>query len=268
MCSAGAAKASCAGIAFDINLPMGNSSCVSCGECMVSCPTGALTNKSVVKTVLPGEPVDVDELQQLAYFQKVSGTFLELNKNAVVRRHFKKGEIVCREGEYGSTAFYILEGQAEVFLVDAHGAREDQGGASGFFSRLTSRCLDAARSAAKKKERAPAFPSTPRSICRTTIPSPTLGPGDLFGEMTCMNLYPRSATVRAATDCVMFEMLRNVLDIIQRNKTLQGAARSQLPQTRARRSSAQRAAVRVAHARILSTCCATMSSWCAIPRAT
>jgi CRP-like cAMP-binding protein len=48
----------------------------------------------------------------------------------------------------------------------------------------------------------------------------TLGPGDLFGEMTCMSLYPRSATVRAATDCVMFEMLRNVLDIIQRNKTL------------------------------------------------
>ena len=39
-----------AGIAFDNNLPMGNSSCVSCGECMVSCPTGALTNKSVMKT--------------------------------------------------------------------------------------------------------------------------------------------------------------------------------------------------------------------------
>src|ERR1700735_4339809 len=92
-----------AGIAFDNNLPIGESSCVSCGECMVSCPTGALTNKNVVKTVLPGEPVDVDELQQLDYFKKVSGTFLELNKNAVVRRHFRQGEIVCREGEYGST---------------------------------------------------------------------------------------------------------------------------------------------------------------------
>ena len=80
-----------AGIAFDTNLPMGNSSCVSCGECMVSCPTGALTNKSVVKTVLPGEPMDVEELQQLDYFKKVSGTFLELNKNAVVRRHYRHG---------------------------------------------------------------------------------------------------------------------------------------------------------------------------------
>ena len=51
-------------------------------------------------------------------------------------------------------------------------------------------------------------------------PVATLHPGDLFGEMTCISLYPRSATVRASTDCVMYEMLRNVLDIIQRNKTL------------------------------------------------
>jgi NADH dehydrogenase/NADH:ubiquinone oxidoreductase subunit G len=33
-------------IAFDLNNPMGESSCVSCGECMAVCPTGALTNKS------------------------------------------------------------------------------------------------------------------------------------------------------------------------------------------------------------------------------
>ncbi len=26
---------------------MGQSTCVSCGECMAACPTGALTNKSV-----------------------------------------------------------------------------------------------------------------------------------------------------------------------------------------------------------------------------
>ena len=32
-------------IAFDLNNPMGESSCVSCGECMISCPTDALTFK-------------------------------------------------------------------------------------------------------------------------------------------------------------------------------------------------------------------------------
>ena len=34
-----------------------------------------------------------------------------------------------------------------------------------------------------------------------------------------MSFYPRSATVRAKTDCVMLEMLRNVLDVMQKNKT-------------------------------------------------
>ena len=34
-------------IAFDLNNPMGRSTCVACGECMASCPTGALTNKAL-----------------------------------------------------------------------------------------------------------------------------------------------------------------------------------------------------------------------------
>src|SRR5271165_2012561 len=51
-----------AGIAFDLNEPMGESTCVSCGECMVSCPTGALTNRGVVGTRLEGESVDPEFL--------------------------------------------------------------------------------------------------------------------------------------------------------------------------------------------------------------
>jgi formate dehydrogenase major subunit len=34
-------------IAFDLNDPMGESSCVTCGECVSACPTGALTNKAI-----------------------------------------------------------------------------------------------------------------------------------------------------------------------------------------------------------------------------
>ena len=34
-------------IAFDLNEPMGESSCVTCGECVAACPTGALTNKPI-----------------------------------------------------------------------------------------------------------------------------------------------------------------------------------------------------------------------------
>src|SRR5690349_5824102 len=34
-------------IAFDLNDLMGSTSCVSCGECVAACPTGALTNKPI-----------------------------------------------------------------------------------------------------------------------------------------------------------------------------------------------------------------------------
>ncbi len=209
-----------AGIAFDTNLPMGNSSCVSCGECMVSCPTGALTNKRVVGTELgTGDVVNPEELLDLPIFHNVSGTFLELNQRAIVKRHYKAGEIVCREGDFGSTAFYILEGKVEVYLSSpiAHVKTQDSGG--GFFKRLSS-LLAPRMEDQRAEESTRAFIPIDASVdLPYGSPVAELVPGDLFGEMTCMNYYPRSATVRAKTDCVMLEMLRNVLDILQRNKT-------------------------------------------------
>ncbi len=198
-----------AGIAFDLNLPMGNSSCVSCGECMVSCPTGALTNKGVVDSVLPGDAIDTEVLLRLPYFQEISGTFLNLNRNAVVIRNFKAGDVICREGEYGSTAFYITKGKAAVHINTPMAHVSTKGGATGFFSKLTSYLTsdsDSPRNAGESR-------SAPKPLAM-------LETGDLFGEMTCMSLYPRSATIVAAEDCVMIEMLRNVLDIMLRNKTL------------------------------------------------
>jgi formate dehydrogenase major subunit len=40
-------------IAFDLDDPMGESTCVSCGECMAVCPTGALTNKPLSLPLVP-----------------------------------------------------------------------------------------------------------------------------------------------------------------------------------------------------------------------
>ena len=64
--------------------------------------------------------------------------------------------------------------------------------------------------------------------------------------MTCMSYYPRSATVRAKTDCVMLEMLRNVLDILQRNKTFRAQLERNYRAARARFAPAQRADLRAA----------------------
>ncbi len=40
-------------IAFDLDQPMGKSSCVSCGECAAVCPTGALTDKPLSLPLVP-----------------------------------------------------------------------------------------------------------------------------------------------------------------------------------------------------------------------
>jgi len=207
-----------AGIAFDENLPMGNSTCVSCGECMVSCPTGALVNRKVIGSALAGDPVPTEELKDLPIFENVSGTFLSLNSNAVSKRHFKAGEIICREGDYGSTAFYILDGTCEVFLSSpiAHVSTKAEHG--GFFKRLKSNLTGRAQTSAARSERAFIPIDAPVDLPYAK-PIAELTKDDLFGEMTCMSFYPRSATVRAKTDCTMLEMLRNVLDILQRNKT-------------------------------------------------
>jgi len=209
-----------AGIAFDTNLPMAESSCVSCGECMVSCPTGALTNKRVVGTELgEGEVLDPAELLPLPIFQNVSGTFLELNQKAVVKRHYRAGEIICREGDFGSTAFYILEGKAEVFLASPMAHVQTDGTGRGFFRKLKSMLSPREEHRRSEESDRPFIPIDASVDLPYDRPIAELAPDDLFGEMTCMSYYPRSATVRAKTDCVMLEMLRNVLDILQRNKT-------------------------------------------------
>jgi CRP-like cAMP-binding protein/Fe-S-cluster-containing hydrogenase component 2 len=216
-------KGAATGIAFDNNEPMGESSCVSCGECMVSCPTGALTNKFVTQTAIArtpdSQPVALEELQDLPFFEGVSGTFLSLNRNAVVRRHFKPGEVICREGEYGSTAFYILEGQAKVSIASPIAHVKTKGAVRKFLGKLSSKLTQRQNDAREEETSQHWIHIDAPMDLNYDNPVAMLGPGDLFGEMTCMSLYPRSATVRAETVCTALEMLRNVLDIMQRNKT-------------------------------------------------
>ena len=209
-------------IGFDLDLPMGSSTCVSCGECMVSCPTGALTNKRVVDATLEGERLDPEWILQLPVFKGVSGTFLELNQGAVVKRSIAPGEIICREGEFGSTAFYILEGSVEV-SIDAPIAhvqqRDAAGGASRWFRRIRSTLADRHAHTRSEESARRHIPIDAPVDLPYEKPIAELTAGDLFGEMTCMSFHPRSATVRAKTPVVVLEMLRNVLDILQKNKT-------------------------------------------------
>src|SRR5260370_5833034 len=166
---------------------MGTSSCVSCGECMVCCPTGALTNKQVIDTKLgQGDTVALQELQKLDPFHGVSGTFLNLNSNAVRKRKYKAGELICKEGEYGSTAFYILDGKAEVYLSSPM-AHVNTKGQNNLFRKLKS-VLEPGNQASKE-ERKGVIPFAGPVNLTYYNRTASLKPGDLFVGLSMVIYY-------------------------------------------------------------------------------
>jgi Fe-S-cluster-containing hydrogenase component 2/CRP-like cAMP-binding protein len=173
---------------------------------------------------------------------------------ALVLRRFRQGEVIFRQGEAGWTAFYILttedvlaiEGQQQagpdIFttlnpqevkaamkmflqLRQAPGRAEElrtvatvhlaipqpaQKRRGGLLRRLFGRRPE-------QGERPLYIPSDgPRDLNYDTLQS-SLYEGELFGEMSCLYRSPRSATVVATRDCYMLEMLRNILDQLQKD---------------------------------------------------
>jgi len=59
-------------------------------------------------------------------FQGVARPFLRWNARAVVRRTFNKGDLICREGDFGRTAFMVEKGSVEVLLATSlkHAVKE------------------------------------------------------------------------------------------------------------------------------------------------
>ena len=174
----------------------------------------------------PPQPVGPKDLEKHPLFDGVAPAFLQWNAGSVVRRHFKKGDIICREGQFGSTAFYIEKGTVEIFINSpikhvksnkGHGSKTGWG-PFGLIQKFTSSLVGRASDPRDEESTRRSIPIDAPVALDTERPQATLQAGDLFGEMTCMSHYPRSATVRAAEDVVVLELLRNVLYILQRNK--------------------------------------------------
>lgn len=197
-------------IGFDLNDPMGYSSCVSCGECMLHCPTKALTFREPVESDWWREAmqhpnksaVTAEELEGHPLLGCLPFRFRQWNQSAIVRWKVRAGEELCRLGEYGTTAFILNSGNFEIFPNDPRaGGDAGQSGKAG--GGLLSRWFrgDSRRSVLDQLQ--PAFVATTDDV--------------ILGEMTCMNYYPRTATIRARTDGEVFEVRRNVLFSLQRN---------------------------------------------------
>ncbi|MBL0921062.1 MAG: cyclic nucleotide-binding domain-containing protein [Phycisphaerales bacterium] len=168
-------------------------------------------------TFSEGRLMTPEELRQIGIFADVDEKALLKYPGAVRKRLFAAGDVICREGEGGTTAFYIVEGSARVFIgrrLDAARNRRRKGLIARVGEWFGQRRLDRPPHPADKL-----IPIDATVDLRYGDLAATLHPGDVFGEMSCLNLAPRSATVVAETDCEMIEVLRNVYELLQRSKT-------------------------------------------------
>jgi len=181
-------KGNTAGISFDLNDPMGESSCVKCGECMVSCPTSAITFKPAAQVTSATvrrstRAVPAAELISDPVFAGIPPKFLLWQRGLVMRRKFRAGQTLFRQGDPGNTAFLIRSG---TLRATTHAMDETLGGA---FRRLLG-----------------------KPLVRVELTAENL----IVGEMACLSGSPRTATLKGVKAGELWELRRNVLDRLMR----------------------------------------------------
>ena len=93
-------------IAFDLDAPMGESSCVSCGECAAVCPTGALVDKPINATAQPPEELTtVDSVCPYCGVGCALTYHVDESRNKIIfaegRSHPANQSRLCVKGRYG-----------------------------------------------------------------------------------------------------------------------------------------------------------------------
>jgi CRP-like cAMP-binding protein len=187
-----------------------------------------------------------EQMGKLSLFTGLKGkTDLEKFPGAIRCRHYLAGDAICRQGEPGWTAFYILTAADVENVIQAKPAAAAKGGAvyrrsmpdlvllpedaesdiyATIYLSIRRPTTTPKRSVFGRLFRGatPGPKARPKFIpidAPTDIDGETLQAflkaGDLFGEMSCLNRSPRSATIVAARECYVLEILRNIFEKIK-----------------------------------------------------
>jgi CRP-like cAMP-binding protein/Fe-S-cluster-containing hydrogenase component 2 len=192
-----------------------------------------------------------EQMGKLSLFAGLKGkTDLEKFPGALRVRHYLAGDAICRQGEAGWTAFYILKAEDVQSVIQATPEESKPAGpvyrrsiedlvllpedadsevcatiylsiprktaapSKGWLGRANRR-LFGGSTPGGKKGRPKFIPiDAPTDIDGESLQA-FLKAGDLFGEMSCLNRSPRSATVIAARDCYVLEILRNIFEKVK-----------------------------------------------------
>ncbi len=186
---------------------------------------------------LGGTPLSPDELAAIPDFAGIRKEIWSKFPGAIAQKTLRAGEILMREGESGTTAFYLRSGTLDVFLTNPVGGveshRRPRRGLFRGITKITSyvKGVPDRRRPDRGEEDRPARTHIPIDASvdlPLDNPIATLEAGELIGEQAALaalkqeklkrpKFYPRSATVRAKTDVVVLEMLPNILNNVLYN---------------------------------------------------
>lgn len=171
-----------------------------------------------------------------------SAPLADILRNDTRILRLKAGDLVFREGQYGGTAYLVLDGKVRIFLTQL---LANQPPTSGRKSRLDwLSLLRGGRTRKKERRRKRRRPDSPTDASQAS-PIPEYGyrgegedtriflqdvpgvlsqhstseisPGELFGEMAAVTRSPREFTAMAETDCSVLEIRWQGLKLLKQD---------------------------------------------------
>ena len=186
----------------------------------------------ILEADLGGSKLTSDELAAIPAFSGIRKELWDKFPGSIAKKVYQPGEILMREGESGTTAFYILSGEVEVFItaqiMRVEARKRKKKGLFGGFSKFTNYIKGVPDRSDKEKFVRTHIPIDAAVDLPMDNPVAKLGPGDMIGELAALaalkqerikrpKFYPRSATVRAKSEVEVLEMLPNILNNVLYN---------------------------------------------------
>ena len=182
------------------------------------------------------EKLSAQDLKKIEIFQEYDDNFLEKLSTDVSVAIWKSDSVLFEEGSYIDVAFFILQGEVEVFLKKA----QEQARKLPLFEQKRTQMfelppkdgkeLKPLKQEAPKEEvqsfktqlKAPGKPITFLSVMDFNLPASggiRLGPGDFFGEIGALSGWPQSVTAKAITDCEVVQIRVPALRLMRRRSS-------------------------------------------------